>query len=54
MADAAGVPTQPSRARKIIATLIVAITVMAVWKVIDYRTQPPPPHPIGEIQPSDG
>jgi hypothetical protein len=32
----------------VIATIIVILTVLAVWKVIDYRTQPPPPpNPIG-------
>jgi hypothetical protein len=40
--------TAPSRARKLIATLVVILTVVAVWKFIDYRTQPPPPpNPIG-------
>jgi hypothetical protein len=33
----------PSRARTILALIVVAITVVAVWKVIDYRTQPPEP-----------
>ena len=33
----------PSRARLIFAVVVVALTVIAVWKVIDYRTQPPPP-----------
>ena len=23
--------------------VVVVLTVLAVWKVIDYRTQPPPP-----------
>jgi hypothetical protein len=46
-ADAARPPT---RARLIIATLIVIATVVIVWKVIDYRTQPPPPpHKVGEF-----
>jgi hypothetical protein len=35
--------------RKVIATLIVAGVTALAWKVIDYRTQPPPPpHKIGE------
>jgi len=30
-----------------IATIVVVLVVIAVWKFIDYRTQPPPPpHPI--------
>lgn len=34
----------------LIATLLVVLTVLAAWKVIDYRTQPPPPpHPIGAL-----
>jgi hypothetical protein len=27
----------------ILATLVVILTVAAVWKFIDYRMQPPPP-----------
>jgi hypothetical protein len=39
----------PTRARMIIAALIVIATVLIVWKVIDYRMQPPPPpRPVGE------
>jgi hypothetical protein len=26
-----------------VATLIVILVVVAAWKIIDYRTQPPPP-----------
>ncbi len=38
----------PTRARMIVATIVVVLTVFAVWKFIDYRTQPPPPpNPIG-------
>ena len=33
----------PSRARLILALIVVVLTVIAVWKVIDYRTQPPEP-----------
>ncbi len=37
----------------LIATVIVAVTLMAVWKVIDHRTQPPPPpNPIGDYKSS--
>ena len=32
----------PSRARVIVAWIAIALTVLAVWKFIDYRTQPPP------------
>jgi hypothetical protein len=32
----------------IVATIVVIVTVVAAWKFIDYRTQPPPPpNPIG-------
>jgi hypothetical protein len=34
--------TTSSRARTILALIVVALTVIAVWKFIDYRTQPPP------------
>ena len=43
-----GEPSPPTPARMIVAALVVALTVLAVWKVIDYRSQPPPPpNPIG-------
>jgi len=39
---------QPSRTRMIAAAVAVLLIVLGVWKVIDYRTQPPPPpNPIG-------
>jgi hypothetical protein len=41
----------PTRARLILATIIVILTVAAVWKFIDYRMQPPPP-PDRQIQPA--
>jgi hypothetical protein len=31
----------PTRARAIVAWLIVILTVLALWKFIDYRNQPP-------------
>jgi hypothetical protein len=31
----------PTRARMILAWLVVILTVLAVWKFIDYRNQPP-------------
>lgn len=41
-------PSQPSRARMIFATIIVALTFLVVWAVIEYRSKPPPPpHPTG-------
>jgi len=41
---------EPTRARKIFATIVVIVTVLLVWKIIDYRSQPPPPpNPVGEI-----
>ena len=40
--------TPPTLARIIFATLVVVLTVVLVWKVIDYRMRPPPPpHPVG-------
>ncbi|MCA1660093.1 MAG: hypothetical protein LC642_06120 [Verrucomicrobiaceae bacterium] len=39
-------PLPASRARTIVALIIVALTVIAVWKFIEYRTQPPEPPPI--------
>ena len=39
---------QPTRGRMIFATIVVIVVVLGVWKLIDYRTQPPPPpNPIG-------
>jgi len=34
-------PSQPSRARIAAAWITVILTVVAVWLVVDYRTQPP-------------
>jgi hypothetical protein len=31
----------PTRARAIVAWLVVSLTVLAVWKFTDYRNQPP-------------
>ena len=41
-ADASG-EVQPTRGRMIFATVVVVVTILCVWKIIDYRTQPPPP-----------
>jgi hypothetical protein len=39
-----------SHARYWIATVVVVLVVIAVWKFIDYRMQPPPPpNPIAPI-----
>jgi hypothetical protein len=43
MPDRRSEVVEPSRKRLIVATLIVILVVIAVWKFIDYRTQPPPP-----------
>lgn len=40
----------PSRARMIFATFVVVVTVLTVWKVIDYRMQPPPPPPLPPVE----
>ena len=32
-----------TRGRVLVAGAIVFLTVIATWKFIDYRTQPPPP-----------
>ncbi|HEY6206354.1 MAG TPA: hypothetical protein VIW21_09340 [Chthoniobacterales bacterium] len=34
---------QPTKLQFWIATIAVILAVIAVWKYIDYRTQPPPP-----------
>jgi hypothetical protein len=34
-------PLQPTRARTIVAWIVVILTVVAVWKFVDYRNQPP-------------
>ncbi len=43
MAEMAAAKTQPPRSRVIGATIATLLVVVIVWKVIDYRTQPPPP-----------
>jgi hypothetical protein len=46
--EAAVAEQTPTRLRMVIATLVVIITLLAAWTLIDYRTQPPPPpHPVG-------
>jgi hypothetical protein len=44
---------QPTRGRMILATVVTLAIVLCVWKLIDYRTQPPPPpNPIGATPPA--
>ena len=43
MSDAPGTKTPPTRSRAFFAGVFVVLTVIGVWKFIDYRTQPPPP-----------
>ena len=31
----------PARLRAIVAWIVVVLTVLAVWKFVDYRNQPP-------------
>jgi hypothetical protein len=33
----------PDRPRMILAWILVIVTVIAVWKFVDYRNQPPAP-----------
>ena len=33
----------PRRGRALLASALVVLTVIGVWKFIDYRMQPPPP-----------
>jgi hypothetical protein len=35
-------PPPPPIARRILAWIVVIGTVVAVWKFVDYRNQPPP------------
>ena len=43
MASAIDREQAPTRLRLFVAALVVMLTVLVVWKVIDYRSQPPPP-----------
>ncbi len=43
MSESDGPPQNPSGKRLLFAAFIVAVVVGVVWKVIDYRMQPPPP-----------
>ena len=52
MQENPGAEPQPTRARMIFATIVIILVVLCVWKIIDYRTQPPPPpNPIGGTPP---
>ena len=49
MGQADAVGAAPTLARRIVATLIVALVVLAIWAVIEYRQKPPPPpNKVGE------
>ena len=43
MAQADGESAAPTRARQIVAALIVVLIVVAIWAVIEYRQKPPAP-----------
>ena len=43
MATPAEHENAPSAVRMSMATAVVIVTLLVVWKVIDYRSQPPPP-----------
>jgi len=45
MPAAPGTTRGPTRGRALFATAFVVLTVIGLWKFIDYRTQPPPPPP---------
>ena len=45
MSATLGTKGTPTRARALFASVFVVLTVIGVWKFIDYRTQPPPPPP---------
>jgi len=48
MGASSGEMTNPTRLRTVLAAIVVLLTVLAAWKVIDYRSQPPPPpNPVG-------
>ena len=51
MSNGEGTEQPPSRWRVVLASFFVALTVLGVWKFIDYRTQAPPPpsRPTAEI-----
>jgi hypothetical protein len=34
-------PSQPTSARRIVAWIVVLVTVVAVWTFVDYRNRPP-------------
>lgn len=43
MTQATDAEKKPGRGRALLATIIVIVVVICVWKFIDYRMQPPPP-----------
>jgi hypothetical protein len=38
--------TKPTRGRLLVAGVVVALTLIATWKFINHRTQPPPPEEV--------
>ena len=36
---------KPTRLRAVLSLVLVIVLVICVWKIIDYRTQPPPVPP---------
>ena len=52
MQEPASGEVRPTRGRMIFATIVVIATILCVWKIIDYRSQPPPPpNPVGVTPP---
>jgi hypothetical protein len=43
MSPVPGPKGTPTRGRAVFASVVVVLTVVGLWKFIDYRTQPPPP-----------
>ena len=54
MAPAIDGEEAPTRLRLFVAALVVMLTVLVVWKVIDYRSQPPPPQSQPMREPASG
>jgi hypothetical protein len=49
MAEPPEASARPTRLRLFVSAIFVLLIVFLVWKVIDYRQQPPPPpNKIGE------
>jgi len=50
MPTASGPEKTPTRRKAILAGVFVVLTVVGVWKFIDYRMQPPPPPTVAAPQ----